>query len=310
MSESRPSVDTEAEAIRNLIANTPGDPLERRRYNLEGELAHSSEEQFWKELVMSLLSSQQRSSADSPIERFRAQFALDLPSYGTLTDYAVDAILAKFRFHRRITKQLRAGYEWLCVPGNGWISFETTLHKLLQQRNVPPSFAHQELEREAAQLLDDQLPGLGPKQARNLLQALGLTRYEIPLDSRVVSWLQENLGWGIFLAALADRDYYEDLLDRVQAACARAEVLPALFDAAAFVAEKSSAKPRRTTTVGYVNRNGQVVIRDTRLPGTDKNQYVYQLGCSLCGEVYGANGSDIHLKLCPQCQDGARGLPQ
>jgi Zn finger protein HypA/HybF involved in hydrogenase expression len=63
-----------------------------------------------------------------------------------------------------------------------------------------------------------------------------------------------------------------------------------------------------TTTPGYVNRNDQVVIRNTGLLGTDKNQYVCQLGCSHCGHVYGANGSDIHLRLCPQCQSGAKGL--
>jgi hypothetical protein len=69
------------------------------------------------------------------------------------------------------------------------------------------------------------------------------------------------------------------------------------------------AEPK-TTTPGYVNRNGQIVIRKTELPGTDHLQTVYQLGCSKCGYVYGANGSDIHLRrLCPECQKGAKGLP-
>jgi Zn finger protein HypA/HybF involved in hydrogenase expression len=61
----------------------------------------------------------------------------------------------------------------------------------------------------------------------------------------------------------------------------------------------------KTTQPGYVNRNRQVVIRNTGLPGTDYGQSVYQLGCSDCGHVYGANGSDIHLRLCPKCQGGA-----
>lgn len=63
-----------------------------------------------------------------------------------------------------------------------------------------------------------------------------------------------------------------------------------------------------TTRPGYVNRNGQVVIRDTGLPGTDHLQRIYQLGCSACGHVYGANGSDIHLRNCPRCQGGTTGL--
>jgi Zn finger protein HypA/HybF involved in hydrogenase expression len=63
-----------------------------------------------------------------------------------------------------------------------------------------------------------------------------------------------------------------------------------------------------TTQPGYVNRNGQVVIRNTGIPGTDHLQTVYQLGCSNCGHVYGANGTDIHLRRCPKCQSGAPGL--
>jgi regulator of replication initiation timing len=63
-----------------------------------------------------------------------------------------------------------------------------------------------------------------------------------------------------------------------------------------------------TTAPGYVNRNNQVVIRDTGRPGTDHLQRIYQLGCSLCGNVYGANGSDIFQRKCPGCQRGEAGL--
>src|SRR5438128_1757194 len=58
---------------------------------------------------------------------------------------------------------------------------------------------------------------------------------------------------------------------------------------------------RGTTEVGSVSARGQVVIRNTGKQGNDHLQYVYQLGCSHCGHVYGANGSDIHDRKCPQC---------
>jgi hypothetical protein len=64
-----------------------------------------------------------------------------------------------------------------------------------------------------------------------------------------------------------------------------------------------------TTNPGFVNRNGQVVIRNTGNPGSDHLQSIYQLACSRCGHVYGANGSDIHIRRCPNCQDGKPGLP-
>jgi rubredoxin len=59
---------------------------------------------------------------------------------------------------------------------------------------------------------------------------------------------------------------------------------------------------------GYINRNGQVTVRDTGMPGTDHMQHVHQLACSKCGHVYGANGSDIHDRKCPMCQGGAADL--
>jgi len=64
-----------------------------------------------------------------------------------------------------------------------------------------------------------------------------------------------------------------------------------------------------TTAIGYTNRNEQTVIRPTDLPGTDHNQYIYVLRCGHCGNEYGANGSDIWLRRCPNCQGGAPGLP-
>jgi hypothetical protein len=76
--------------------------------------------------------------------------------------------------------------------------------------------------------------GIGPKQSRNLWQWLGLTRYEIPLDSRVTRWINKHLSFRVETAALADPAYYEMMLDHIQTLCKRAGVLPCVFDAAAF----------------------------------------------------------------------------
>lgn len=64
-----------------------------------------------------------------------------------------------------------------------------------------------------------------------------------------------------------------------------------------------------TTIPGYVNRNRQEVVRRTDLPGNDHLQLTYVVNCRDCGREYGANGSDIHQRLCPRCQGGADGLP-
>src|SRR5439155_17829978 len=54
--------------------------------------------------------------------------------------------------------------------------------------------------------------------------------------------------------------------------------------------------------------NGQTVVRRTDLHGTDHRQYIYVLRCTNCRFEYGANGTDIHDRKCPRCQEGAPGL--
>lgn len=304
----------ETDAIQDLVKRRSSAPLVVERLNLReaGESAPVTENEFWLELVMSLLSSQQRSTAGSTTDRFRTEelYKLDLKVYKSLSDESVNQVLRPFRFNKRITEQLQANYQWLLVKELGWSHLAIRLQDLMKQRNSPPNPDQQVLERAICHELATgslKLKGIGPKQSRNLLQALGLTRYEIPLDSRVAGWLQQKLGWNICIPALSNPSQYDEVLDRVQSICQAADVLPAIFDAAVFEDYvKEALSP--TTHTGYVNRNGQVVIRNTRQPGTDKNQYVYQLGCSHCGNVYGANGSDIHLRLCPGCQSGAKGL--
>ena len=63
-----------------------------------------------------------------------------------------------------------------------------------------------------------------------------------------------------------------------------------------------------TTIRGYQNRNGQVVVRRTDVPGNDHNQRIYVLHCNGCGHQYGANGSDIWQRKCPKCSGGRPGL--
>jgi len=65
---------------------------------------------------------------------------------------------------------------------------------------------------------------------------------------------------------------------------------------------------KRTTELGYINRNNQKVVRETEEIGNDHNQRVYVLWCGECGLKYGANRSDIWQRRCPACEGGATGL--
>ena len=60
--------------------------------------------------------------------------------------------------------------------------------------------------------------------------------------------------------------------------------------------------------IGYFNPNGQQCCGHCGVPGTDHGQYAYKTECTICGYVYGTNGSDMYERRCPECQDGAAGI--
>jgi hypothetical protein len=131
------------------------------------------------------------------------------------------------RDYKVAATQFNANFEWL--ESKGWQSIIERCNTLLNESSASE-------EREVARYLADTLKGIGPKQARNILQGLALTRFEIPLDSRVIRWLQSRLEFPIPINArlLADSDYYEFVLDAVQSLCRKCSVFPCMLDAAIF----------------------------------------------------------------------------
>ena len=61
---------------------------------------------------------------------------------------------------------------------------------------------------------------------------------------------------------------------------------------------------QKSTDIGYINKNQQKNLGRTDTPGTDHNQYFYEMECLNCGFKYYANGSDIWHRKCPGCQGG------
>lgn len=76
--------------------------------------------------------------------------------------------------------------------------------------------------------------GFGPKQSRNFLQHLGLTCFEIPLDSRLQKYFEKELNWYISAKGLSDIKYYHLVMDSIQELCRQAKIYPCLLDAAIF----------------------------------------------------------------------------
>ena len=60
--------------------------------------------------------------------------------------------------------------------------------------------------------------------------------------------------------------------------------------------------------IGYLNPHDPQCCGHCGVSGTDHGQYAYKTECTICGYVYGTNGSDMYERRCPECQEGAAGI--
>jgi hypothetical protein len=305
-------------AVRTLIERYKDTDFfrDRRVSNVAQPAPEFLRAEFWRVLLGCLLTTQQRSTKGSPVHLF-----LELDSFSvslsaceketSVQEFILNAVKKFGGIRRGVIISKQASENLGRLNAGLWEESEKWFDRLSQQRSREPRTSDPVLEREAAHWADKNFAGLGPKQSRNLGQWLGLTRFEIPLDSRVSEWVNDNLTDKIDMKRLGRLKYYESVLDNLQVICEEAEALPCELDAAAFDYEDlglGNREFRQATDPGFVNLNGQVTIRKTVWPTTDHDQHVYQLACSKCGYIYGANGSDIHDRKCPACQDGGPGL--
>lgn len=64
----------------------------------------------------------------------------------------------------------------------------------------------------------------------------------------------------------------------------------------------------KTTKIDYVNSNNQKVHGTRNIKETDHNKVSYKLECLDCNELYGAIGTEIFRRKCPNCQGGKPGI--
>jgi N-glycosylase/DNA lyase len=206
---------------------------QRIEWNLRDDKPAVKKEDFWQRMIACLLTTQQRSGPTSAVTRFIRKTPFPL-AYKTCLEQPnrkefAKATLTKFGGLRR-TKRLAGeiSMNLTRLEKGLWQRTLETLGTLRNNKDAGP-------EREAANFIDDNFAGFGPKQARNLLQSLRLTRHEIPIDSRITKWFNK-FGFPVRLSAsaLADPNYYCFVMDGVQALCRACDVAPCVLDAAIF----------------------------------------------------------------------------
>src|SRR3989442_7955380 len=227
--------EEDSEKVRSFYAKWSQDPLvrHRRQRNVEKPRPTISKEYIWMALVGCLLTTQQRSGPGSAVKRIldANPFPLNYNECSSKVDIEKFAreVLTSFGGIRRsptIAKQISSNHRIL--EDGMWRSLLS--HE--QEINVYDSPV---LERDLAHLLAEYLHGIGPKQSRNLLQWIGVSKYEIPIDSRITKWLNHTLlKYHLSATLLADSTYYDMVSDGIQLLCNRANVYPCLLDAAIF----------------------------------------------------------------------------
>ncbi len=206
---------------------------ERKRRNCGSKKSPISRDLFWFWLVGCLLTTQQRSGPNSAVSRFldSKPFPLSYRRCKKAKNLAPFArkLLTSFGGIRRsstLASELMKNFKLL--EDGLWPEVMDKIHDLQSKHTKRQEVA-------VADFIDDNFIGFGPKQSRNLLQVLGLTQHEIPIDSRITKWLNA-FGFPVKLTAtgLGDREYYRFVMSGFQAMCKSAGILPCLMDAAIF----------------------------------------------------------------------------
>ena len=216
----------------NKWADDPFVKLRKRR-NLDHPRPTITKEKIWMVLVGCLLTTQQRSGPGSPVNRFLNSnpFPLNYSACigkGNIEKFARDVLTAFGSIRRSPTISQQMAYNYRIFNQGLW----EQLLKSVEQLNIGDNSS---LERETAHLLAANLKGIGPKQSRNLLQWVGLSKYEIPIDSRITKWLNQNiLKYHLSADLLANNTYYDMVSDGIQLLCKKADLYPCMLDAAIF----------------------------------------------------------------------------
>jgi hypothetical protein len=178
------------------------------------------------------LTSQQRSGPNSVVGRFLSKepFPINFESISKV-DKIEDYLKQKLkkneltRYINRISHFFASNIKK--IEKDNWL----IIKKLENLKDIDSK----EEERKIADKLNNDFDGFGPKQSRNFLQSLGLTRYEIPIDSRITNWLND-FGFPVTLTSspLGDKGYYHFVSDGIQELCRKAEIYPCILDAAIF----------------------------------------------------------------------------
>lgn len=216
-------------------------PRYRRDRNVKRNGITLTKATIWHALVVCQVTTQQRSGPDSSVSQFLRSKSPALNFSKCRGASSVQDMIARectnagLRRAPTIAGNLQRIYSTL--EDGEWSTLIAQLRTLLHETS-------REKERDVISYLlsrggkksSHKYPGLGQKQARNFIQHLGLSRHEIPLDSRILKKLKEfGSGFVPSGAALTDEAVYLFVQGALQDIANALGIYPCELDACIFV---------------------------------------------------------------------------
>lgn len=198
--------------------------------------------EFWRQLVLAVISSQTNSqTANNPLEVLRAG-DFDILVWDKVKSLSNEQIFELAANDlKRAVDDAHGGMRASVNKKPEFIAQNAKMMDLVWDKLfagislLHKSPQHWSVERAVANSITV-FKGVGPKQARLVLHLLGLSRYVVPFDTRVIRVLKEKID---LLGSFDDNwisSYgpYEALENVIFDLCERSGILPIIFDAVAF----------------------------------------------------------------------------
>ncbi|PVW11407.1 hypothetical protein [Marixanthomonas spongiae] len=225
--------NSDIQKIKNVVRENNNQFLKTRiERNVEKMNLSITKDNLIHSMIMCLLTSQQRSGPNSLVGKFLSQKPFPVTAELIENSENKEKFIKQIFLTNGLTRFINKNSKYFSINFDELKKNNWELIKKLEYLNANQT---KNSERELADYLKLRLKGFGPKQSRNFLQALGLTKYEIPLDSRIISWLND-FGFPIKLSStlLSDNNYYHFVSDGIQELCEKADIYPCVFDAVVF----------------------------------------------------------------------------
>lgn len=223
------------EKIRKIVDENKDSNIarERRDKNIKREGIELTRDSVWKIIVGCHVTSNQKSGENSPSEKLIQSGKSFLLNYKkclhkNAEDLTGELKKNQIRYNKQIAEELLDNLHTL--ESGGW-------DELIQHlESIKERHTRQDEKNVIVYLLGKgRLKGIGPKQSRNLLQWLGLSVYEIPIDSRGCKILKDcGCNFVPSAGGLQDETVYEYMEQGLQLVSEKLGIKPCILDACLF----------------------------------------------------------------------------